>query len=193
MNATAELSTLEQLPSPEATARQDDLPGFDVKLADGRSWTLADHVPGFGPVWDRLYDGNSVRGCYQLLDLQLASARLLLANYDLDPEFAVWLIAGADPEILVPVVEAAILGRPDVIRGWSEWADSALRANAIDPATVPATSLRPVLDQLVATGRAVPHSQFTSAGKAASKRQALLDKFEQAGIKPDSPEPASHP
>lgn len=175
-------------PTPEGSARAARLHGTDLVLADGRTWTLLDHVPEFGVVWDRLYDGNVLAGRYDLDDVLLAGSRLLLANHDLPVDFAAWLIAKADPDALVVAVEAALFGRRDAIRSWSDWAEAALRANGLDPAAVPPRMLRPVLDHLVAAGRAVPAASYTTAGIAAAERRAIMDRFARQGIGP-SPAP----
>ena len=167
------IATPADFPTPATASRRPDLRGTDVTLADGLAWTLADYVPALGLVWDQLYDDNVVAGQYHVADVLVAAARLLQENYDLPVDFVAWLLAGADPDALVAAVEGALFGRRAVIRGYSEWAEAALRANGIDPAAVPPPILRAVLDQLVATRRAVPAADFTSAGIAATKRAAL--------------------
>ena len=171
-------------PTPAGSARAAALYGTDLALADGRAWTLADFVPALGPVWDRLYDANLLAGRYDLDDVLLAATQLLLANHDLAVDFAAWLVAKADPDALVVAVEAALFGRRDAIVGWSDWAEAALLANGVDPASVPPRMLRPVLDQLVAVGRAAPAGAATTAGRVAAERRELAAKFERAGIRP---------
>ena len=176
--------TLSDFPTPDSAARDASIRGYPVVLADGRSWLLPDYVPHHAEVWDQLYDDNLIAGRYQLTDVLLAGSRLLQANYDLPDHFAAWLLFKADPEVIVGAVETALFGRRDTLQSWSDWADSSLWSNGIDPATVPPAKLRNVLDQLVATGRAMQHTEFTSAGIAAGKRAALSAKFEAAGIMP---------
>ncbi len=185
--------TLSDLPTPDGSARSDALVGNDLVLADGRTWRLADFIPKFGDPWNRIYDDNLLATRYELIDIHLAGVRLLLANYDLPAEFAVWLIQGAAVDQLRDAIEAAMFGRKDQIRTWSDWAESALWANGINPATLPATQLRPVLDQLVMAGRAVPAVNWTSAGQAYKQRQALNDKFKEAGIKATPYHPPAPP
>ena len=169
-----------EFPTPESTARCPDPIGTEVELADGRVWTLADYTPADGGVWDRLYDGNILAGHYPLDEVLLGAARLLIEHYDLPVDFAAWLVAGADPDDLVVAVEAALFGPPHEYRGYSHWADGALLANGIDPAAVPRPMRRAVLGHLVAAGRAVPHSEYTSAGKGAAKRAEIKAMFDQA-------------
>ena len=176
-------------PTPESSARRPDLRGVEVVLADGQTWTLADYIPDLAPVWDQLYDHNLISQGYNLADLHLASFRLLLENYDLPADFAVWLIDRTDPDALVTAVEGALFGVRNALRGWSDWATGSLLANGIDPAIVPPERRRDVLDLLVASGRTVPASKFTSAGRAAAKRQGLLDDLKRAGIKPTPQNP----
>ena len=182
-----------ELPTPQSSRRVAAPRGSDVLLADGNAWTLADFVPTLGDVWDRIYDDNLLATHYDRADVPLAGVRLLLANYDVPADFAAWLIQGAEVDQLRDAIEAALFGRKDQLRTWSEWAEGALRANGIDPASLPAPQLRPVLDQLVAAGRAVPSVQYTSAGRAYQKRRALLDQFQNAGIKPTPYAPPSEP
>ncbi len=186
MNDQPTLS-LSAVPTPDSSARTSSPRGTDLVLADGRTWTLTDHVPTFGDTWDRIYDDNLVVGRYDLNDVRLAASRLLLANYDLPADFAAWLVATADVNALVGAVENALFGTPHALRSWSDWAAAALWSNGIDPATIPPALLRLVLDQLVGSGRAMPHAQFTTAGIAAAKRRSLLERFEQAGIQPGPP------
>ena len=189
-------------PTPESAARCGDPVGTEVTLADGRVWTLAPYIPAYGLVWDELYDGNIVFGRYQLADVLLGAARLLLEHYDLPLDFAAWLLLGADPDDLVRAIEWALFGGQKECRSYSDWAEGAFWANGIDPATVPPQIRRRVLDQLVATGRAVPHLDYTSAGKAAVKRANLLalnDKIDEArkdfgaGQPSPPPSPAAPP
>lgn len=56
-----------------------------------------------------------------------------------------------------------------------------------DPATVPPRLLRPVLTHLVATSRAIPAANFTSAGIALGKGAQMMAKFERAGIRATAP------
>ena len=169
-----EIATTLDTPTPESAARCEDPVGTDVTLADGRVWYLAPYIPAYGPVWDELYDGNIVYGRYQMADVLLASSRLLLEHYDLPHDFAAWLLIGADRDDLVRAIEWALFGGKNELLGYSDWAEGSLWANGIDPATVPPRIRRRVLEQLVATGRAVPHIEFTSAGKAAAKKASLL-------------------
>ena len=167
-------------PGPESAARCKDPVGTEVTLADGRVWALADYIPADGPVWDRLYDGNLLAGRYQVDDVLLGASRLLMEHYDLTPDFVGWLLVGADLDDLVRAVEGALFGPRHEYRGYSHWEQAALLANGIDPATVPRPMRRAVLGHLVAAGRVVPHSEYTSAGKGAAKRAGIMAQFEQA-------------
>ena len=182
---------------PANSARTAALTGTDVVLGDGQTWTLADFVPVLGGVWDKIYDDNLLATRYEREDIQVATLRLLEANYDLPTDVMVSLIEGASLDHLRNAVEFALFGHRDRVRTWSDWAASALYANGIDPTTLPGNQLRPVLDSLVASGRAVNPLDWTTAGLAYKQRQALFSAFDQAGIKgtpyhPPAP-PASAP
>ena len=163
--------------TPLARARRGDVAGNPV-LVDGREWLLLDHAPALGGVWDELYDSNVLRGHYQPIDLQRAALRLLDANYDLTPDESVGLILALDPAALVGPVEHALFGPDQPHRRYSDWAESALRANGLDPGKVPPESLRDVLDQLVGCGRAVAPESFITMVKYAAQRKRLLKQSE---------------
>jgi hypothetical protein len=142
-------------------------------MGDGRVWPLADYIPAFAACWDRLHDSNFLRGQYELEDVHLAAARLLLANFDLAPEAVATLVAGADPDGLVGAVEDAMFGPERSHVTWSDWALGSLFASGIDPASVPPERLRSVLETLVATGRAVPPGKCISAAAAGVRLAAI--------------------
>lgn len=148
--------------------------GTPVLLTDGREWLLADFAPDPGDVWDRLYDGNIVRGQYDASDLYVAAYRLLRANYHLTPEEAYRLLA-VDPANLVHPVEVALFGVDRPYRGFSEWVEVSLLANGLDPDRIPPSRRRAVVDYLVTTGKAIPAAEYLSSHQAAAKRKAILD------------------
>jgi hypothetical protein len=136
----------------------------------GAVWLFADYVPKLEPVWGRLFDQNQLAGRYDLGDLNSAAVRLLYANYDLTPGEAADLTLAAPAARLAKAVEAALFGPAEAHRTYTDWALGALYANGLDPASVPACRLRDVLDQLVATGRAVPAARWVSSAEYAAAR-----------------------
>lgn len=164
-------------PDPEARKRPSTVRGTPVRLG-GSEWLLADFVPALGQVWDDLYDSNVLQGRYEAVDVQRAAVRLLWANYDLSADEAVGLVLGADPATLVGAVEAALFGEARPHRTYSDWALSALLANGLGPKRVPPESLRDVLDQLVAVGRAVPPESFVTTLQYARERREILSDSE---------------
>ena len=176
------IETLCDFPTPESSARIANPEGYDLVLADGKTWVLYEFVPRPDVVWDRLFDHNVLGGSYQVRDVRIAGVRLLIAHYDLPLDYAVWLIAGSDVEALCRIVETAMFGARHRLVGWSNWVRSAFLANGIDPASVPPEDRVDVLNQLVITGRAANVMDFTSAGIAAGKRSKLMGKFVAEGI-----------
>lgn len=158
---------------PEARAKAGEPRGTPVTVA-GETWVLADRIPRLGAVWDRLFDQNVLARRYDEADLRSAAVRLLWAHYDLSPDEAVALAFAAGPADLVAAAEAALLGPDRSYRGYSEWVASALWSNGLDPARVPPGHLHAVLDQLVATGRAVPAHEFVSSAAAARERDGWM-------------------
>lgn len=155
-------------PDPAARAR----PGIDgtaTVLADGREWLLADYVPQLSELWDTLYRDNCIRQRYDPNDIRVAAFRLLEANYDLAPEEGAPLIAGVNPATLVPAVEAALFGPQHVDVTFSDWVIQSLTANGIDPATIDPRLVRPILNGLVRTERALPEGQAITAAVAGAR------------------------
>lgn len=159
---------------PEQRRRHENLDGTPVEI-NGQTWILADFIPELGDAWNRLYDHNIVRGQYDPKDVQLGALRLLMANYHLTLDEAVALVLAVDPAELVQPVEVAIFGVDRPYRGYSEWVESSLYINGIDPASVPASKRRDVVAYLVTAGKAIPAEQYLSSYKAAAKRQGWLD------------------
>lgn len=167
------------LPTPESSARWLNPPGIDHVLGDGRAWRLPHYIPNRDRVWDELHDQGTLFGRFEWGDMLLAVVKLLLTNYDVPPDFAAWLVVRADRTVINNAVNWALYGKPDQLRGYSEWVESSLLINGIDPDTVPPRLVREVLDQLVATGRAVPVDQFTTAGLTAAKRARMTQVNQQ--------------
>lgn len=161
--------------SPAATARSDDIVGVPVILAGGETWLLAyDGLhPGLRSIRDALYDDALLASEVDVEDLRNAAYSLLLWNYDLTEGEAFGLIlCTPTPDLVEGVMRAMCL--PPTRKTYSDWAESALRANGIDPASLPTPSIPHVLAQLVATGRAVDPAKYTDSGEAAARRNALL-------------------
>jgi hypothetical protein len=153
-------------------------------MGDGREWPLAAYVPCLGGVWDRLYDANVLSGKYSPADIRLAGSHLLRENFDLAPEAVATLIVGADLGALVVAVENAMFGPLREHRTWSDWAIGSLYANGIDPAAVPPSRLRSVLDVLIECKRTVPPGCFVSSAVAAPRLARSREKAEaQAELK----------
>lgn len=146
--------------------------GTPVEI-EGQTWVFAGCVPRPEPVWDAVYDHNVLAGRYDLPVVYMAAIRLLDRNYEVSPEEAADLVVKAEVPSLVGAVEAAIFGPTPAYRGYSDWVASACWANGVDPDAVPPERMRHVLDQLVATGRAVPAAQFISSVEAAQLRADL--------------------
>ena len=142
-------------------------------MGDGQAWPLAAYVPALGPVWDRLYDDNLIRGVYGPDDVRLAASRLLLENFDLAPEAVATLIIGADLAELVKAVESALFGPERSYHSWSDWVLGSLYANGIDPASVPPDRLHAVLGMLVASGRAIPSGKYISSAVAGARLASI--------------------
>jgi hypothetical protein len=157
------------IPAPEECARRSTVSGTPVVMGDGRHWPLAPYVPTLGPAWDRIYDDNLIRGVYQPEDIRLAASQLLLENFDLAPVAVATLIMGADLAALVLAVENALFGPERIHITYSDWVLGSLYANGIDPATVPPSRLRSVMDMLVACRRTIPTSKFISSAEAAPR------------------------
>jgi hypothetical protein len=172
------------IPSPEECARRSSVAGNPVMLGDGRIWPLAAYVPCLGPVWDRIYDDNLMRGAYEPEDIRLAASHLLQENFDLAPEAVALLIVGADLAPLVMAIEHALFGPERVHQTWSDWVLGSLYANGIDPATVPASRLRVVLDFLVDCRRTIPPQKFISSVEAGARFAAIRGR-----VKPSPAEP----
>ena len=170
--------------------------GIDVTLADGQTWVLA-HA-GLAPILtfirDELYDHSTLSQRVPFTMILQVAWVCLLANYRLTDDELSALLTGlteTQEQALVDSTMDVLFGysNPKVLRGYTEWALSALYANGLDPSAIPVAMIPTVLEQLVRTGRAVPESKWTSAGIAAVKRAAMLAKFENAGIQAIAPPP----
>lgn len=158
----------------------------------GETWMLSNYVPALGPVWDRLYDDNTLRGGYRLDDLQLAAFRLIQNAYHLTTDEAVALVRAADPADVMHSVETALFGGHENYHGYSEYVRVTLWANAIDPAVIPPAMVRPVMDYLVRVGRALPPAAFVSSLEAAAVRQSFAA-FLRPKPRPESTSPEPSP
>jgi hypothetical protein len=159
---------------PSTPLLRPDATGLPCTIA-GHVWVLPDYVPEPAAVWDAVYDQNALAGRYDHGDLRACAVRLLLTNYDLAPDDAVELVWSCDLAELVPPVELALFGPEPAYRSWSSWVRTSLLANGLSLRTVPAADLRGVLDQLVATGRAVPAEKWISAAEYRAYRTNLDD------------------
>jgi hypothetical protein len=155
------------IPDPSECARRSTVEGTPVVMGDGRTWPLAPYIPTLGGAWDRIYDDNVLRGAYEPEDIRLASAHLILENFDLPPEAVATLITGADLSDLVVAVENAMFGPKVSHFKYSDWAIGSLYANGIDPASIPASRLRDVLDFLLECKRTISPGRFISSAEAA--------------------------
>jgi hypothetical protein len=159
---------------PEQRPRHLGIRGTAVRLGDDREWLLADFVPAHSPAWDRLYDANVMDGQYTLPDVRAAAWALLLANYTVSGDEAARLIVGARPKDLVKAVDSALFGPEVIHRTYGDWVNASLYGNGLDPAKIPASQHRIVLEMLVKTGRAVPESEFVSSHEGAAMRRKIM-------------------
>lgn len=160
---------------PEHAAR--GLPtGIVVELADGREWTLAygGAARKLREYRDRIFDDVTIHQKVKGADIRIAAYFLLNANYDLEDDEALELINGAPADELAEAVVSALLWQESPSRTYTDWIESALWANNIDPDRVPPGILTFVLDQLVETGRAIPLKDFSDAAMARRKRAAFF-------------------
>jgi len=149
-------------------------------MINGAAWLFADYIPAFDRVWDELYDRNLLAGRYDETLVLMAAIRLLVEANDVTPAEAAELIAAVPAEDLVPAVEAGLIGAESDYRSYSDWVISALYANGLDPDRIPAARVRDVMEQLVATGRASPASEFISSAAASKARRGLLQLMKPA-------------
>jgi hypothetical protein len=156
------------LPEAAATLRP-GATGTPVE-ALGQTWLLADHVPDFDDVWDRLYDDGVISGQNDLDDLRCAGWRLLKACHALPDDLLLLIVAGIEPHALAAAVGTAISGPDEPRRTWSSWARGSLVAAGLNPADVPPGDRRPGLDLLTMTGRTVPVEQWVSSVQTARER-----------------------
>lgn len=161
--------------------------GTPVSIA-GMVWQFAPFVPAPDPVWDRIYDGFTIKRYYEPSDVRGAAIRLLYAAYDLTPDEAAAVIVAADPRDLVPAVEVALLGPPREHRTWSDWMTSAFWSNGIDPESIPPEHRRLAVEQLQYTGRCMPEANFISSAEAAAARAGLPRPTAPAPAPPPPPE-----
>ena len=147
-------------------------PGTRVPIA-GAVWLLADHVPYFEPLWDRLYDAAVLKGSYDVDDVGAAGVRLLLANYDLSAGEVAALVRAANPADLVAALELALFGPTRSHRTYTEWVTLVLLANRIDRADVPPHMLTYLMDYLESAGLAIPAAEFISSAAAVRRRAQL--------------------
>jgi hypothetical protein len=180
--------------SPAARAKGRPI-GVDVVLGDGQTWTVArcGLFLDMTAIRDDLYDLMMIKSSAVASNVLGALWFGLAVNYDLSNDEIRGLLGSTDPgavvaqawEVAVPI----FLGP----RTFTAWARSALFANAIRPSEVPEADLPYVLDQLVRTGRAVPHDEYTDAGVAAAKRSGLMNIARQLEPRPSNGDGARLP
>lgn len=173
-----------RLKSPDATPQ-----GYAVPLVDGLVWTLYPvgslcEDPEVSLIQDELYDALAYEGKISRTLLYRAFHVATRINYDLSDAETAILFFAVDPErrviapgggylhfSLIQAVLAAVLpSESPADTTYSDWLDSALRINNIDPATVPPERLPAVLGHLVALGRCVPPERFVSAAISGAER-----------------------
>lgn len=143
-------------------------------FAAGIPWTNAAGSPRYSPVWDRLFDHNTLRGAYDRRDIQLAALRLLQANYEVSTDEGVALIVAADPEETVAAVEAVMFVPADVHRTFGEWVLCSLVMNGIDPHSVPPAMVNRVMELLVETKRTIPAHEFINSVREVGARSVFM-------------------
>ena len=176
-DATAPEPTAPTLAPVEHRPRRRAMPGTPIESL-GQSWILPalGLAPGFQAERDRMYDDVTIGGRVSTLDVNRVACALLLLNHDLRPDELARVVQGADRAGLVDAVVGCLLPLDlrDDARTFTAWARSSLLANGLDPAKIPAADLAAVLHQLVSTGRAVAHAEFTAAGEFQGVRAKLV-------------------
>lgn len=152
------------LPDPDERARR-CCAGVPVEIA-GREWLLT--RPGTHEALDRPRDCmcdaiHFHHGAVFMADVHDAGLALLVSNYRLTADEAATLLALADPDALAAAVREAIFGPPEPLATFSIWQRASLRANGIDPETVPPAELPAVLRILIATGRTPGVNEFVAS------------------------------
>ncbi len=167
----------------EPLRRKPGARGGPVRLADGRTWLLAEPTieaarpaltrPDLDRIVDRFHEQVVLGEDVDLADLFEAGRALLLENYDLaDDEVASLLEVEAGPEAeeLARAVLGSLFGPEGRGRGYVDWVRASLLANGLSAAEIPASALHDVLSILLATNRTVPPARFIDACRAALDR-----------------------
>ena len=184
--------------SPNQRRHRPNIVGEEVTLSDGQTWLLAPAgvAPILSELRDGLYDDSVLYQKVPYTAILQAAWVCLLANYNLTDAELSGLLTGLSDEqeqALATATMNAIFGSGQSLRTYTDWAVSALYANGLNPANIPASTIPHVLNQLVRTGRAVPESDWVTAGIAAEQRKKLFDSFKDAGIKATPYHPVESP
>lgn len=165
--------------------RPDEVTRFRSGPTPGPPIQAGDHVFHLAPLGlarsitearDGLYDEIEISGKVAPKDIRAIAWMAITANYALTPEQTIAILEAVDArELMEAVVSTAFVHEsPDHTRTYTNWARSALIANGLDPATVSKDDMPHVLHQLVATGRAIAHQEFTAAAEHANVRREIL-------------------
>lgn len=158
---------------PRSFALTDFAPAATLTI-DGHRWGLPDGrlMRSLDDVRDRIFDESVTRGSVAMEHVRVAAFVLLSTAYDLQPDAICNLLAHVDDQPLADAVMEALFG-PARCYNYTEWVVSALRANGLGPASVPADELDAVLRQLVLSGRAAEPEAFISSAAHAAKRRRM--------------------
>jgi hypothetical protein len=167
--------------TPEARKRDHDIVGIDVRLL-GETWTLACvgaciGSPEIASIQNAMYEEACLREQIGVPLLFKAFIVCLTANYDVTEGecAALFFSAPVDHRPMDPTetfmefsigqaVAYAVLPTHDSRdMEYSDWLESALLINGIDPEKIPHDKMASVLRHLVLTGRAVPPNDFVQA------------------------------
>ena len=99
---------------------------------------------------------------------------ILVLNSDQTPGELWAVVHHADRKELVDAVVDIAIDLTDECATYNYWGRSALLTNNIDPTKVRGDDLPGIIAHLVATGRALPHTDFPGIGKYARKKAELF-------------------
>lgn len=179
--------------TPEARAWE---PGATVgaKLAIGdHTWLLplAMTSADLDPFRNEMIRQCAFKGTYSADLLRDAGQLLLMMGYDLRANEAYYLIRSAPLDPLRDALEEALLAYSDNREvGYHDWVRSSLIANGIAPELVDDADLPHVLNQLLATGRAVPPDKFLGVAIEGAQFQAIKNMAVPAPAQPPAEVPA---
>lgn len=173
-------------PVQEIDRRLPGASGLPLRLADGSAWLLARPAflaggrpltrPDVDDAIDRIHEHMTLGEEIPLVTIWDAAARLMRANYRLDPDELADLLElapGDEAEAFATAVLDALFGPEDRARSYQDWVRASLLANGLGSCAIGGDELNDVLATLVATGRAVRPERFVDVCRAAEERSSL--------------------